>query len=512
MHLYTHVKTYLLKSRDHRIAALLFYVFCTIHLLLWTILPSIVRGNVPFDTIEGIAWGFQWQWGYDKHPPLAAWLCAFITKLFHTTGWPVYLLAQIAAVMTFWASWQLAKRFLPAWHALISVLLLEGIIYYNLITPKFNPTTLMSPLWALASLIFYLALTEKKYYQWLLLGAISALALLTKLQSLILLATFFCILLTTKQGRVQFKELKFYLGVSLGVILLTPHLIWSYQHYFPEIHYALFRTADYFSALQHSRFYYPIKILFAELGVMIGCIFLLIPFMKSKRIRLSFNSFQWCFILILSFAPLLFTLFYAFIAHTYLYSKWCTPYFFSLGIFAIMMLKPKLNRKSIKLFFILWSFIFLGIPIGRYTYLITNPYLTHQAKPDAYFPGNDITTEVILQWKKHYPKKSLIYIAGSHYLVANIVAYRPKLNFIPFFNWHYTESFWINKKELQKHGAMFVWFVDPSTVNRHYIPKNIARRFPNAKFLDIRSFAKLTGASVEPVYIGMGILPPQQAK
>ena len=41
-----------------------FWIICLVHLLAWTIAPTIIRHNVPFDTIEGIVWGNQWQWGY----------------------------------------------------------------------------------------------------------------------------------------------------------------------------------------------------------------------------------------------------------------------------------------------------------------------------------------------------------------------------------------------------------------------------------------------------------------
>ena len=35
----------------------LFYIFLISHLVLWTVVPSIVNKNLPLDTIEALAWG-----------------------------------------------------------------------------------------------------------------------------------------------------------------------------------------------------------------------------------------------------------------------------------------------------------------------------------------------------------------------------------------------------------------------------------------------------------------------
>ncbi len=46
----------------------LFYIFLIIHLVLWTVVPTIVNQNLPLDTIEALAWGSNLDWGFNKHP------------------------------------------------------------------------------------------------------------------------------------------------------------------------------------------------------------------------------------------------------------------------------------------------------------------------------------------------------------------------------------------------------------------------------------------------------------
>ena len=47
-----------------------FVLFLFAHLLIWTLIPSIVNTNLPLDTIEALTWGNELKLGYDKYPPI----------------------------------------------------------------------------------------------------------------------------------------------------------------------------------------------------------------------------------------------------------------------------------------------------------------------------------------------------------------------------------------------------------------------------------------------------------
>ena len=57
----------------------IFFLFLFFHLLFWTVIPSISNENLPLDTIEALAWGSNLEWGFNKHPPLSA----FVVELFY---------------------------------------------------------------------------------------------------------------------------------------------------------------------------------------------------------------------------------------------------------------------------------------------------------------------------------------------------------------------------------------------------------------------------------------------
>ena len=50
----------------------IFFIFALSHLLIWTLIPSLTNKNLPLDTIEALAWGSNLDWGFNKHPPMSA--------------------------------------------------------------------------------------------------------------------------------------------------------------------------------------------------------------------------------------------------------------------------------------------------------------------------------------------------------------------------------------------------------------------------------------------------------
>ena len=105
-----------------------FYIFLTIHLILWTLIPSLTNNNLPLDTIEALAWGSNLDWGFNKHPPMSAFMVEIFYSIFGSNDWAYYLLSQIFIIFSFFVIFQFSKEILKnEILALISVLLLEGI-------------------------------------------------------------------------------------------------------------------------------------------------------------------------------------------------------------------------------------------------------------------------------------------------------------------------------------------------------------------------------------------------
>ena len=145
--------------------------FLTTHLLVWTLIPAFSNINLPLDTIEALAWGSHLDWGYSKHPPLSAWAVEIFYQIFGNQDWAYYFLSQLFVVITFFIIFQFSKDFFKdETFCLISVLLLEGIYFYNFTTPEFNVNVCQLPFWALTVYYFWRGLKKDDINSWVLFG------------------------------------------------------------------------------------------------------------------------------------------------------------------------------------------------------------------------------------------------------------------------------------------------------------------------------------------------------
>ena len=116
-----------------------FYIFLVIHLILWTLIPSLTNDNLPLDTIEALAWGSNLDWGFNKHPPLSAFAVKIFYQIFGSQDWAYYLLSQLFVIISFFYVFKFSNEiFNNNLLGLISVLLIEAIYFYNFTTQEFN--------------------------------------------------------------------------------------------------------------------------------------------------------------------------------------------------------------------------------------------------------------------------------------------------------------------------------------------------------------------------------------
>jgi 4-amino-4-deoxy-L-arabinose transferase-like glycosyltransferase len=106
------------------------------HLVVWTILPILTCPNLQLDLAEDLALGKEWQLGYWKHPPLPWWFADLIYRVTRSVD-AIYLLGPLAAVICFYAVFKLAREVTDPLTALMAVLALEGMHYYNFSVVKF---------------------------------------------------------------------------------------------------------------------------------------------------------------------------------------------------------------------------------------------------------------------------------------------------------------------------------------------------------------------------------------
>ena len=266
----------LIKKKDvHKI--LIYFLFS--HLIIWTLVPSISNNNLPLDIIEALAWGSNLDWGFNKHPPASAFFVEVFYQIFGSNDWAYYLLSQLFVVLSFFVIWKFSEEFFKnKIYGLISVLLLEGIYFYNFTTPEFNVNVCQLPFWALSVLSGWRGFKDNKTIDWLLFGLFAALGILSKylfIYLLVAMDVFFYYMIIKKK-----VNMKSFISLIPFFLILLPHLIWLTENNYITITYGLHRTGsgdqNFLDHLIH-----PIIFLVKQVGILIP-FFIMSFFVVSK--------------------------------------------------------------------------------------------------------------------------------------------------------------------------------------------------------------------------------------
>ncbi len=479
-----------------------FYFFVFIHVLTWTLVPFLVRYTLPMDAMEGTIWGQQFQWGYDKNPFLNGWLTALAVNLGGQSGWVVYLFSQLSVAICFWAVWQLGKKILPPLYALLAVLLLEGVQYYNLHAIDFNDNTLELGLWALTALFFYQALKSQSWRDWLLTGIFAGLGMMTKYYTIMLLIPMMLWLCISADNRKNFLKPPLYLGLAIFLLIILPHTVWLFFHDFVTINYAMDRVSSAPTWFNH--FNYSSLFAWQQFEAFVPSIlFTLFLFVGRQPLqqtpRIAINSFDKEFLFYVGLGPFLLTVLLSALTGIKLRAGWGEPLLSLWGIILIAWLQPRVTMQKFYRFVVLFFSLYTLMVVSYASALIKA-----EEPSSANFPGENIANLLTQEWHEKY-HTPLPYVAGSRWLAGNIAFYSLD-NPSVYINWDKKLSPWIDEESMKNKGAIFVW--DISEENETQKPEILAR-FAHLGEMQIMYFSWMRNKEMKPVKIGVAFLPPQ---
>ena len=218
-----------------------FFVFLCLYFTAWSILPVFISSSVSLDVSEGINWGHEWQWGYYKHPPLSSWILYSFYKLFGHIG--PYLLSQLYVLLTLVLIYQLGKKIWSPTTTLIGSALTLAVLYYTYPSLEFNHNVAQFPIWAGLYLAFYQSLTQNRLRDWILLGVLGGLGMLTKYTVIFLLIPMALYLVLPKQWPLL-RQPKPWIAVFVMLTVFAPHLYWLITHDWLPLSYASGRSQE----------------------------------------------------------------------------------------------------------------------------------------------------------------------------------------------------------------------------------------------------------------------------
>ena len=331
-------------------------------------------------------------------------------QIFGSQDWAYYLLSQLFVVTAFYFVFKLSKEILNTEkYALISVLLLEGIYFYNFTTPEFNVNVCMMPFWAMASYYAFKCLKNNFTKDYIILGIVTALGFLSKYLFIYLLIGIkvFYIFYIKKNN---FK-IKYLIPGIIFLLIITPHLIWLTENNYITITYGLKRTGEIKNYLDH--IILPLTFIGKQIGILIPFFILLFILTKSLKTNFSFKDQNLLYLLCITIVPIILMFLTSAILGAKIRTMWMTPFYLYIGTLFIYLFQNQIDTDKLKLFNYVFIFLFLFSPF-LYGYIS----ITQTDKRTDY-KGKQMARTIESKLKKlGFPNTFLIF--GDEWIAGNL--------------------------------------------------------------------------------------------
>ena len=403
----------------------IFYIFITVHLIFWTLIPALTNNNLPLDTIEALAWGSNLDWGFNKHPPMSAFFPEVFFQIFGAQDWAYYLLSQIFIIISFYYVFKFSKEILKNdLLSLISVLLLESIYFYNFTTPEFNVNVCQLPFWSATVYYSWKFYNNKKikFIDCILVGLFAAFGFLSKYLFVYLLASidflFIYLIFIKKDKKFDFKYL---ITLEVFLIVLVPHLIWLNNNDFITITYGLARTGlEQYSLINHFKF--PLIFIGKQVGILIPFLILIWLLVKKIKFKINFKDKKLLFLITINLMPIFLMFLTSLMTGSKIRTMWMTPFYLFFGTLFVYLLQAQINIKKLKFFMYGFTFLFFLSPV-LYVYVS----ISKDNKRTDYH-GKEIAELIERRWEKNFSNQ-IMYVVGDEWHAGNLsyhLSSRPK--------------------------------------------------------------------------------------
>ena len=391
----------------------LFYIFLTAHLITWVAIPSLTNNNLPLDTIEVLAWGSNLDWGFNKHPPMSAFVVEIFYQIFGAKDWAYYLLSQICVIVSFFVVFKFAEDiFENKIFCLLSVLLLEGIYFHNFTTPEFNVNVCLMPFWSLTVLYLWKGIKDNKIIDWLLVGLFAGLGFLSKYLFIYLgLAMDIFIIYMIYKKKFNFNFKCFFSIIPFFIVLL-PHLIWLTENNYVTITYGLHRTgAEDVNILNHIK--HPLIFLGKQIGILIPFLLMLLFLNNKFKFKISFKDDKLLFLIVINIIPIALVFLTSMIMGVKIRTMWMTPFYLFFGVLMVYIFQSKINLNKLKSFATVFVILFIFSPF-TYGYISLK-----ETNKRTDYPGKEIADLVQNKWNKNFANE-INYIVGDEWFGGNL--------------------------------------------------------------------------------------------
>ena len=175
--------------------------------------------------------------GYATVPPLTAFLAFLSRTLFGFSVAGIRLFPALAGALTMLIMSKIVKRLgggvTALTIALLCFLLSPGFLLLNTL---FTPNAFEQLMWVMVMWLLLRMITEDNPSLWITVGIVLGLSFLFKYSVLFLIAGFAAAFFQARYNR-YLKTWYFPAAILVGILIISPNLIWQYQHNWPVINH-----------------------------------------------------------------------------------------------------------------------------------------------------------------------------------------------------------------------------------------------------------------------------------
>jgi 4-amino-4-deoxy-L-arabinose transferase-like glycosyltransferase len=424
-----------------------------LHALVWTALPALLYANLPLDLIEALTYGREWQLGYDKLPPLPWWLVEIVYRL-AGHDFAYYLLAQAAVVTALWLVYLTARPIAGPVGALIAVLIVDGLHYFNYTAAKFNHDVIQLPFWALAGFAFHRALRGGWLGHWLLLGLAVGMALWAKYFIVVLAVPLAVFIVSDEGARKSLATPGPYIAVAAALATMAPHLVWLVQNDFLPFAYAEHRSLPSRGLIDHV--WHPLQFALGQAFFLVPSALIAMPlfFPRRRAEKRGGNDFDRRIVTWLAFGPIATVMAMSALSGRGTVAMWGYPLFLFLGLWLVLNASQKLETFRLRRVIAVWAAVFAALVIAFIANYAVLPNYDHRYRA-VFFPGADLARELSQRYRAA-TGRPIIYVIGSMWDGGNVAHYAPDHPRV-LIDGRPERAPWIDLTDLRSKGAVVVW-------------------------------------------------------
>ena len=431
--------------------------FLAMHFVVWTALPALLYANLPLDLIEALVYGREWQLGYDKLPPLPWWLIEAVHRTFDADI-AYYATAQLTVLVAFVLVFVLARQLVGASGALIAVLVIDGLHYFQYTAVKFNHDVIQLPFWALAGYAFHAALRRGGLGAWCLLGFAMGGALWAKYFAVVLAISYALFLLFDRQARRAFATPGPWLALCVALVVAAPHIVWLVQSDFLPFAYASHRAAPvrgWFDHVLHPAVFFGSQVFFLLPSMFIAAALFWPPEGKPAESKKGLiEPFDRRIVTLLAFGPALTMIALTAVTGRGAVAMWGYPLWLFLGLWLVMAARVCFDTARLARIIGAWAIVFTIFVLAFVANYLLLPPLDHRYRA-VLFPGDKLG-EMLTARFHDAAGAPLRYVIGSMWDGGNLAHYSPDqpevlIDGLP------ARAPWIDLEDLRDKGAVLVW-------------------------------------------------------